>query len=84
MLATIKKLGGSVAIVIPKGMAAENDLAPGTAVDLSQSEDGILIRKPRRRVRRPIEDIVREIDPAAYERRRREAASDRPVGREIW
>ena len=84
MLATIKKLGGSVAIVIPRGMAAENDLAPGTVVDLSQAKDGILIRKPARRVRRPIEDIVREIDPAAYARRRREVAADRPVGREVW
>jgi antitoxin component of MazEF toxin-antitoxin module len=84
MLATVKKLGGSVAIVIPKAMAAENQLAPGTAVDLSQDGDGIMIRKSRRRVRRPINDMVREIDPAAYEGLRREMALDRPVGKEVW
>ena len=84
MLATVKKLGGSVAIVIPRGMAAHNQLAPGTAVDLSQGEDGILIRKPRGRIRRSINEIVREINPAAYARHRQDVASDRPVGKELW
>ena len=42
MLATVKKIGGSMAIVIPKSMAAHNQLSPGTAVDLSQGEDGIV------------------------------------------
>ena len=84
MLATVKKIGGSVAIIIPKSMAAHNQLSPGTAVDLSQGEDGIVVRMPRGRVRRSIHDIVKEIDPAAYARRRSELAPDHPVGKEIW
>jgi antitoxin component of MazEF toxin-antitoxin module len=84
MLATVTKLGGSVAIVIPKGMAAQNQLTPGTTVDLLQAEEGILIRKPRGRLRRPITEIVRAIDPAAYHRRWQGIAFDRPVGKEHW
>lgn len=84
MLATVKKIGGSVAIVIPKSMAAHNQLSPGVAVDLTQGEDGIVVRKPRGRVRRSINDIVKEIDPTAYARRRRELALDHPLGKEIW
>ena len=84
MLATVKKIGGSVAIVIPKSMAAQNQLSPGASVDLSQGEDGIIVRRPRGNVRRSINDIVKEIDSAAYARRRQELALDHPLGKEIW
>jgi antitoxin component of MazEF toxin-antitoxin module len=84
MLTTVKKLGGSVAIVIPKAMASSNELTPGTTVDLEQSAEGIVVRRARARRRRSIDQIVTEIDPAAYTRRREESRQDAPMGKEVW
>ena len=83
MLATVKRLGGSVAIVIPKGLAEQNQLSHGSTVDLTTVEGGFVVRRARRK-RRPIEDIAEAIDPAIYADRRRELKRDRPVGREVW
>ncbi len=83
MLATVKKLGGSVAIVIPKGVAEQNQLSPGSTVDLTTVDGGFVVRRVRRK-RRAIEDIAAAIDPVVYADRRRELKQDRPVGRETW
>jgi AbrB family looped-hinge helix DNA binding protein len=82
MTVTIKKIGGSVAVVIPKSVARDMDLTEGTALELNSTRDSIVMRKSNRRPRRSLRSIVAKIKPAAY-RRRREIASDRPVGKEV-
>jgi antitoxin component of MazEF toxin-antitoxin module len=84
MLATVRKLGGSVAIVIPKGMAISFQLAPGTTVDLTEGETGIIVRRARYRKRRAIDELVGEINSSAYARHRKQLAVDKPVGKEVW
>jgi antitoxin component of MazEF toxin-antitoxin module len=84
MVVTVKKVGGSVAVVIPKAVAREMALSEGTALDLSTSADTIVMRKRARRPRRSLAQIVAAIKPAHYRKRRRELAGDRPVGREAW
>ena len=37
MTVTVKKVGGSVAVIIPKAMATEMELAEGTPLELSSS-----------------------------------------------
>lgn len=88
MTVQIKKIGGSVAVVIPKALAREMQLVPGTPLDVSSSGGAIVMRRQRaaKRRRRPIEKIVKLMSPAAYRRRRRgmELGEDAPVGKEIW
>jgi len=83
MTVIVKKIGGSVAVVIPKSVAREMGLAEGTALDVSTTGAGIVMRKQGRRPRRPLSRIVAQIKPANYRRRTRELAADRPVGKEI-
>lgn len=37
-----------------------------------------------RRPRRPLAEIVAQINPASYPRRNAEMTGDKPVGREFW
>ena len=84
MTVTIKKIGGSVAVLIPKSLAREMDLAEGSALDITNTADSIVMRKQtRRRSRRPISQIVKKISASSY-RRRRELSGDQPIGKEIW
>jgi AbrB family looped-hinge helix DNA binding protein len=85
MTVTVKKLGGSVAVVIPKAVAREMELTEGTPLEISGDADAIVLRKPRRRrrPRRPLARIVAQIKPASYRRRSAELSADRSVGREI-
>jgi len=83
MTVTVKKLGGSMAVVIPKAVASEFELAEGTILDISANDASIVLRRQGRRPRRPIGQIVAQIKPASY-RRHRALANDPPVGREIW
>jgi AbrB family looped-hinge helix DNA binding protein len=85
MTVVVKKLGGSVAVVIPKGVAREMDLAEGTPLEISSTGDAIIMRKRTgRRPRRSMAQIVRGINASSYKRRTREQAERGPVGREIW
>ena len=86
MTATVKKIGGSMAVLIPKAMAREMELTEGTAIELTTTGDAVVIRKQRRarRKRRPIAEIVAQMDPAAYRRRNKELRDGGPVGRELW
>lgn len=83
MVATVKKIGGSVAVIIPKSIAAGAGLGPGTTVEVTQEDDAIVLRRSTRRVRRPITELVRQIDPGAYARHRK-ALDNAPVGKEVW
>jgi AbrB family looped-hinge helix DNA binding protein len=82
---TVKQVGGSVAVVIPKSVASEMELAAGTALEITTSGGAIVMRKrSARRARRPIGKIVAQIKPASYRRRTKEFAKDGPVGKELW
>ena len=84
MTITVKQLGGSVAVVIPKALAREMELVEGTPLDISVNAAGIVLRKQGRRPRRSLRGIVARIDPKSYRRRSRELSADQPVGREVW
>jgi antitoxin component of MazEF toxin-antitoxin module len=84
MTVTVKKIGGSMAVVIPKAVARDMGLVEGSSLDLSPNPEGLLLRKRCRRPRRPLAEIVAAIDPAAYRRVAREFANDGPVGKEVW
>jgi antitoxin component of MazEF toxin-antitoxin module len=87
MTVVVKKIGGSVAVVIPKSVAREMELTEGTALELSadSAAAAIIMRKRGRRPRRPLAQIVAQIKPASYRRHNRELLSqDRPVGKELW
>jgi len=84
-MVTVKKLGGSAAVVIPNGIAREMQISAGTVLHLSTTEDAIVMRRqPRRQHRRKLATILKQIKPQAYRRRRRELGDDGPVGREAW
>ena len=84
MTVTVKKVGGSMAVVIPVAIAREMGLADGTHLDVSTTRDSIVMRRKGRRPRRPLARIVAAIKPEHYRRRRRELGGDRPVGKEVW
>ena len=84
MTVIVKKIGGSVAVVIPKSMAREMKLAEGMALDVSASDTTIVMRRQGRRPRRSLRKIVAQIKPASYRRLRREFSADRPIGKEVW
>jgi antitoxin component of MazEF toxin-antitoxin module len=76
----VKKIGGSIAIVIPKSMAREMALTEGMPLDISRGSAGIILRKQRLRPRRSLGSIAARLSPASYRRRNREMSEDRPVG----
>ena len=82
--AAAKKIGGSVAIVIPKAIAREMKLADGTSLEISGSGTAIVMRKQGRRPRRRLSEIVSKIKPAGYRRRAIEFSKDQPLGKELW
>ena len=47
-----KNVGGSVAVVIPAAIARELALTDGTALDVTTTADGIVMRRRDRRPRR--------------------------------
>jgi antitoxin component of MazEF toxin-antitoxin module len=85
MTVTIKKLGGSMAVVIPKAVVKEMDLAAGASLDMTTANGAIVMRtRSACRQRRPIREIVAQIKPATYRRRNLELGQDGPVGKERW
>jgi antitoxin component of MazEF toxin-antitoxin module len=84
MTVIVKKIGGSVAVVIPKALAREMQLSEGTALDVSSTPTEIVMRKQGRRARRPLGRLVAGMDPAAYRRQNRDLLAEPPVGREVW
>jgi antitoxin component of MazEF toxin-antitoxin module len=83
MTVTVKRIGGSLAVVIPRAIAVESRLEEGASLDVTSTVAGILFRRPGRRQRRRIRDLVKRIDPASYGKRNAELLADPPVGREI-
>ena len=84
MVTIVKKLGGSLAVVIPRSLAREAGLAEGTPLELSATAAGLVLRKQGRRPRRSMTEIIAQIDPAGYRRHNRVMSDDGPAGKEIW
>ena len=88
MTVTVKKIGGSMAVLIPRAVARDLELDEGTSMEITSSGDQLVMRKQRgkRRQRRSLAKIVAQIKPAAYRRRRRggELESGGPIGKELW
>ena len=62
------------------------ELVDGMTLDVSVTARGILLRgillhRPGRRPRRPVDQVIARINPAAY-RRKRELSRDRPAGQQ--
>jgi antitoxin component of MazEF toxin-antitoxin module len=83
MTITIKRIGGSMAVVIPKSLAQEMHLTDGQTLDITTSAGALVMKKNGRRPRRSLASIVSKIKPDTYRRRSRQTF-DRPVGKEIW
>jgi antitoxin component of MazEF toxin-antitoxin module len=83
MVVTVRKIGGSVAVVIPKGVAKDMGLSVGTALDISQTENSIVMRKRGRRPRRPLKELLKQISSKSYRQHTKELGSS-PVGKELW
>ncbi|HVT87782.1 MAG TPA: hypothetical protein VHD56_02935 [Tepidisphaeraceae bacterium] len=84
MTVMVKKVGGSVAVIIPKSIAQDMGLIEGMPLDITSSADSIVMRQQGRRPRRAMSDIVGQIRSVSYARRRRELGEDRAVGKEVW
>jgi antitoxin component of MazEF toxin-antitoxin module len=84
MVVTVRKIGGSAAVVIPKGIATQMQLGDGTPLEITATREQIVMRKSKRRPRRSLASIVKQIRPAAYRRKRDDCGGDAPVGREVW
>lgn len=75
----IAKWGNSLALRIPKNLAAEVNVKDGDAVDISVESGALVIRPARKRY--TIEELVADISPGD---RRRETDWGKPVGKEVW
>lgn len=79
MTTQIAKWGNSLALRIPKNLAAEVNVQDGDAVEVSV-ENGALVVRPARR-RYTIEELVADMRP---EGRHGETDWGKPVGKEAW
>jgi antitoxin component of MazEF toxin-antitoxin module len=84
MTGTIKRVGGSLAIIIPKPLADQQGFSAGESIELTEQADGLLLRRCRKALRRPMSEIAKAIDPKAYAEQNKALLADRPVGREVW
>lgn len=84
MTVTVKTVRGSIAVVLPKAIALEMELAEGTALEISTTADAIVMRPRGRRRRRPLARLIAQINSANYRRRGGELGKDPPVGNEAW
>jgi antitoxin MazE len=82
MRTSVQKWGNSLGIRIPKLVAEETALRPGSMVELEHEGDVIVLRPIRRRKPRyRLADLVRRITP---HNRPDEVSEGRPRGREVW
>lgn len=84
MIVMSRKIGGTLAVVIPKAVARELGLTDKTPLEITNTNDAIIMRRQGRAPRRALSSIVAQISPAGYRRRRRELASNVAVGKEVW
>jgi AbrB family looped-hinge helix DNA binding protein len=75
MTVTIKKIGGSMGIVIPKSVASDMGLTEGAALDISVRNGVIVMPRPGRRARRPLKTLAGQMNRAAYRKHNRELSA---------
>jgi antitoxin MazE len=80
MKATIKKWGNSLALRIPKPLAAEVGLEADSPIELSL-KNGKLLISPVRKQKVQLEDLLEQVTP---ENIHREVDTGPAVGGEIW
>ncbi|HML54606.1 MAG TPA: AbrB/MazE/SpoVT family DNA-binding domain-containing protein [Solidesulfovibrio magneticus] len=81
METVLAKWGNSLGVRIPKGMAADAGLDAGDAVSITQSAEGIVIKKAQPKPQYRLADLVSRIT----DENRHEATDwGQPKGREIW
>ena len=80
MKTMIQKWGNSLALRIPKAIAAEIKIAEGDPVDLQLKGSGVLL-KPHRQKRYHLRELVKGITAA---NRHTEISFGKPEGREVW
>ena len=76
---SVKKWGNSLAIRIPSEYAKDINIKDGTAVDLIKSEDKLVIKPKRQRIK--LNDLLSKI---SSENIHEEINSGDKVGNEIW
>lgn len=83
-IATIRKWGNSLALRIPREIAAVLDLDEATEVELS-TQEGRLVVEPRHAAEYTLDDMLKACKPAHFRRSAtdREWLADRAVGREL-
>jgi antitoxin ChpS len=64
MQTTLRTVGGSIAMTIPKAIVDELGLKPDTKVDLAV-EDGKLVMRANRRPKYKLADLLAQCDPDA-------------------
>ena len=79
MTTQLAKWGNSLALRIPKSVAAEANVQDGDAVDVSVQNGAIVVRPAARRY--TIEELVADMTPA---KRLRETVWGPPAGNEEW
>jgi len=80
MQTKIQRWGNSLGLRIPRSIAEEAKVGPGSEVELS-IQNGNLIVKPARRRTYDLKDLVRKITPRNLHD---EVDTGGPVGRETW
>jgi antitoxin MazE len=75
----VTRWGNSLAVRIPKALAAQTDLHEGAEVELSIA-DGTLVVRPRTRAYR-LDDLLDQVTP---ENRHDEVDWGAPQGKEAW
>lgn len=81
MVLQVKRWGNSLAVRLPRTIAAEAGVTEGTPVEVTAAGGVVRIEKVTERPAYRLEELVRGITP----RNRHELAEpDGPVGREVW
>jgi antitoxin MazE len=79
MTTHIAKWGNSLALRIPRNLAAEANVQDGDAVEVSVENGALVIRPARKRY--TIEELVADM---TGDDRHRETDWGKPVGKEVW
>ena len=79
MHAQVAKWGNSLAVRIPRAVARETGLTPGTTVRMTTANGGLLITPTERRY--ALKELVSGITP---QNRHTETDWGGPVGQEVW
>jgi antitoxin MazE len=79
MHATIAKWGNSLALRLPRHMAAQARLEEGATVDLYVEDEHLIVAPTRKRYR--LADLLAQMEPSM---RRGEEGWGEPRGKEVW